>query len=153
LGRDGLDTGVRAEYETAGNDITEGRTETTESLAGFRRDECLMVRIEWCRNGIIQGYMVVLGDDNACYEKKLILADTENDNIVYSVSLQGQYRPDLVENMPDQTNVGLCGFKVKPDIKSLNNKRYRVGASAVNRVTGTGLYNYSNRIFEVNQSE
>jgi GT2 family glycosyltransferase len=153
LGRDGLDTGVRPEYETAGNDITEGISKAEGSLDGFRRDECLMLRIESCQNGIIQGYAVVLGDNNACYEKRLLLSDTENEELVYSIVLRGQYRPDLTENMPDQTNVGLCGFKVMPDAKTLGSGKFRIGAAAVNRVTGAGLYNFSNRIFEVNQSE
>jgi GT2 family glycosyltransferase len=153
LGRDGLDTGVRPEYETARNDVTEGSMEAANGLTNMRRDECLMARIESCSEGIIQGYAVVLSDDNACYAKRLILADMQNENMIYAITLSGQYRPDLVENMPDQTNVGLCGFKVKPDVGSLNNGKYRVGVTAVNRVTGMGLYNFSNRFFEVKQSE
>jgi hypothetical protein len=144
---------VRPEYETARNDVTEGSMEAANGLTNMRRDECLMARIESCSEGIIQGYAVVLSDDNACYAKRLILADMQNENMIYAITLSGQYRPDLVENMPDQTNVGLCGFKVKPDVGSLNNGKYRVGVTAVNRVTGMGLYNFSNRFFEVKQSE
>lgn len=148
LGRDGLDTGVRPEYETAGNFIQESEVpDRIKSLEGYRHDACLLFRVEWCQDGTVQGYGVVLGDNNACYEKELLLADIADENRIYAVELAGQYRPDLVENMPDQTNVGLSGFKVKLSGKVLDGGSFRIGMAVRNKVTGTRIYYFSNRNF------
>lgn len=148
LGRDGLDTGVRPEYETAGNFIQESEVpDKIKSLEGYRHDACLLFRVEWCKDGIVQGYGVVLGDNNACYERELLLADITDENRIYAVELAGQYRPDLVENMPDQTNVGLSGFKVKLSGGVLDGGSFRIGMAVRNKVTGTRIYYFSNRTF------
>lgn len=148
LGRDGLDTRVRPEHETAGNFVQECEvSDKTKSLEGYRHDACLLFRVEWCGKGIIQGYGVVLGDNNACYEKELILEDIADENRVYAIRLEGQYRPDLVENMPDQTNVGLCGFKVRLCGNIIDRGSFRIGMAVKNRVNGTKIYNFGNRIF------
>jgi len=147
LGRDGLDTGVRPEYETAGNFLQEREvSDKKKKIDGYRHDACLLFRVEWCQRGIVQGYGVVLGDDNACYEKELLLADTMDEKSIYAVELEGQYRPDLVENMPDQINVGLCGFKVKLCGRVLSGRSFRIGMAVRNRVTGTKIYYFGNRI-------
>jgi len=63
--------------------------------------------------------------------------------------LEGQYRPDLIENMPDQTNVGLCGFCLEWEEGVLPVGSYRLGMMAQNRVNGAGIINWSNRMVEV----
>lgn len=143
LGREGLDTRIRPSYEIAGNRIQ--KSECTrmkpEKVAECREDNCLLIRVENCQDGILQGYGVVLGDDNACYEKKLLLQNTK-DSEIYGILIKGQYRPDLVENMPDQKNVGLSGFWVELEKPQEN---YRIGMMARNRITGLQLINWSNR--------
>lgn len=149
LGRDGLDTRVRPEFETAGNFTQESRVqEKIKSLEGYRHDACLLFRVEWCHEGIVQGYGVVLGDNNACYERELLLMDMSDEKRIYSVEIQSQYRPDLVENMTDQTNVGLCGFKVMLCGEALGGGSFRIGMAVRNRVTGTKIYYFGNRIIE-----
>lgn len=171
LGRKGLDTRVRPEYETAGNQIQmlwkdecSGETGTGgknyygsikeisfKELAKYRQDNCLMLRVENCRQGILQGYGVVLGDDNACYEKEIVLeaiaTDEDSAQHIYTIPIEGQYRPDLVENMPDQINVGLSGFWM--EMKELPKGNYGIGMTARNRVTGLKLINWSSRILTV----
>ena len=143
LGREGLDTRIRPAFETAANQMQKAEFKLWKEEEGnFRQDKCLMVRVENCRQGVLQGYGVVLGDNNACYEKELLLKDLET-NQIYSLKFTPQYRPDLVENMPDQVNVGLCGFWVQPVIKG---KQYSVGMAARNRVTGLRLIQFSSRI-------
>ncbi len=159
LNREGLDTGIRPAWMTVGN-RTQHRTGRagTFNAAACRRDECLMVRIEDCRGGEITGYNIVLGDDNACYEKSLILwrqktkgtgrpkgPDPTAEDEVYEIKLGEQYRPDLEENLPDQKNVALSGFHVKLEAGVLPDGLYRVGAAARNRVTGLKLVNWSSR--------
>ncbi len=195
LNHNGLDTGIRPAWETAGNrmqkcggtDKTSGRTEVHKTggemtsgacvtLRDSRLDECLMLRVEDCRNGEITGYGVVLGDNNACYEKTLLLwkqegaeengetpGSTAHDEsaegkgcrtapdggkVICGWKLEGQYRPDLAENLPDQKNVALCGFWVKLMPDALPQGRYRIGMLARNRVSGLRLVNWSSRFVE-----
>lgn len=162
LNRDGLDTRIRPAYEQGKNAMQhvqrgkgqdferweESRWE--EQLAQWREDACLMVRVESVLKKDSQfaltGWSVVLGDNNACYDKKIILKSEEG---IYCLSLMGQYRPDLTENMPDQTNVGLCGFVLEWEEGALPAGSYQVGVVALNRINGTGLINWSNRMVEV----
>ena len=117
---------------------------------------------------------MVLGDNNACYDRKLILwkleeqetqvpaseQETEQEEKqtwqqevlrphgkirCLGITLEGQYRPDLEENMTDQVNVALCGFWLKPD--KIPAGVYRVGILADNRVSGIRLVNFSSTLY------
>lgn len=161
LNREGLDTRIRPAYETAGNRIQQviGKLSTI-SLQGYREDACVLLRVESLRDGNLQGYSVVLGDNNACYDKRIILikeqvlqeentasGEQNKTNVIYGIATEGQYRSDLVENMSDQMNVGLSGFWVKISKETLARipkGRYRVGMTVRNRVTGLKLFNKSN---------
>lgn len=151
LHRDGLDTKVRPAYETAKNRMqTEPDVQQYDGKI-YRQDNCVLFRIESLRDGILQGYCVVLGDDNACYDKKLLLLGEDGCPIL-QIPMEGQYRPDLMENMPDQKNVGLCGFwmslsQVEKHAGKLANEKCRLAVSVRNRVTGLGLMNNSNCYF------
>lgn len=149
LNREGLDTRIRPAYETAGNEMQRQEKELSEiHLESYRNDPCVLLRIESFQNGILQGYSVVLGDNNACYDKKILLIPEAETAGTYAIPLEGQYRPDLVENMPDQTNVGLSGFWMMLSDEALDKipaGRYRIGEAVKNRVTGLRLMNKSNR--------
>ncbi len=190
LNREGLDVAIRPAYLTAGNIVQKVRGQLAAfSMKGYRTDACLMVRVEDCRNRKAVGYGVVLGDNNACYEKMLLMErvpvgegvpsvgktsvldsdgflsggeDFASDEKtapcksvkaesleVYAIRLEGQYRPDLEENMPDQVNVGLCGFMVDVAKGAVPEGRYRLGMGARNRVTGLRIVNWSNRMLEL----
>lgn len=160
LNRQGLDTGIRPAFLTAGNRVQEiSGGGSAFSVRGYRRDDCLMVRIEDCREGRILGYGVVLGDNNACYKRWLLFKkedkevigkenETAEGSAVYAAALTGQYRPDLEENMPDQVRTGLCGFHADTKWMNLPPGRYRLGMAVRNRVTGLKLVNWSNRFTE-----
>ncbi|MBO4980570.1 MAG: glycosyltransferase [Lachnospiraceae bacterium] len=144
LGRDGLDTRIRPAYKTAGNRVqTVAGAPSGIHTEQYRQDACVLLRVEDSRGGQIQGYSVVLGDDNACYEKLLVLEGEDGECL--AIRAEGQYRPDLVENMPDQTNVGLCGFWVQFAEESGLSGTYRIGMAVKNRVTGLKLISFSNR--------
>lgn len=162
LNREGLDTRIRPGYETAGNHVQRVRLPLqTEKLDGYRQDPCVLIRVESIMQGVLQGYGVVLGDNNACYDKEILLIPEEDDRTeglpwkeAYAVPIVGQYRPDLVENMPDQTNVGLSGFWMDLSEMTVSHKKlpqgsYRIGLAVRNRVTGLRLMNNSNRYFTV----
>lgn len=153
LNREGLDTRIRPAYETAGNEVQIPEQEFSEMrLEGYRNDPCVLLRIESLQNGILQGYSVVLGDNNTCYDKKILLIPEAETAGTYAIPIEGQYRPDLVENMPDQTNVGLSGFWIRLSEEALGAipaGRYRVGVAVKNRVTGLKLRNESNRYLRI----
>lgn len=149
LNREGLDTSIRPGYVTGANvtQTVEGLVEILD-ITNYRQDNCLMLRVEDARKGRMVGYGIVLGDDNACYDKSLLL-QKEAGNIVLGRKILGQYRPDLKENLSDQVNVALCGFDIKVDDGAIPKGRYLVGMAARNRVTGLKLVNWSNRVVEL----
>ena len=116
LNREGLDSRVVPAYLTDRNVLQEPFWKRGlpggEELQKIRRDNCLMARVETAGPERIQGYSVILGDDNACYEKHLLLipcGETEGQD-VWSMQLMPAYRQELEENLPDQKNVALGGF-------------------------------------------
>ncbi len=197
LSAQGLDTGIRPAYETAGNVVQKVTARIMQKdLSAYRQDNCVLLRVESVVDGRLQGYGVVLGDDNACYEKELLFLPINNEceqkalhggefpddraemsqkeqegaagnvqpQMAYVVTLDDQFRPDLVENMPDQTNVGLSGFEVQlpPTLFSgrvmvqdvaateyLPAGTYQIGMAVRNRVTGLRLRNVSNRFITI----
>ena len=167
LNRQGLDSRVVPGYVTAKNTVQESRwTAFPYKLSELRRDECLMVRVESSGPDIIQGYSVVLGDNNACYDKYLVLLpermktetnpetvpcggrDVAPDSPRYP-KLEGQYRQDLEENLPDQVNVALGGFCVSRKGEQLPKGNYRIAVLAVHRISGLKLINESGKYLEV----
>lgn len=166
LNREGLDTRIRPAYVTAGNLPQQVREplEKFEHWQNCHQDSCLMITIEDSREEKIQGYGVVLGDNNACYKMQLLFkinsrnlteaaeSPISKNTDIYAIRLLDQYRPDLEENMPDQKNVALSGFNVRLEKGILPKGRYRLGLTAQNSVTGHRLINWSNRYFEVGES-
>ena len=166
LNRQGLDTRIRPAYEIAANKVGQpGESPRRFDSTGWRRDNCLLVRIEDSHDDMISGYGVVLGDNNACYNMRLLFKSAaykdlglqgqdalppngENERAanIYAVSIMEQYRPDLEENMPDQVNVALSGFAVKLTEDFLPPGSYQLGLAARNKVTGLRLINWSNRV-------
>lgn len=158
LNRDGLDTRIRPAYVTAGNCIQESVPVKKQILLDqYRRDNCLLFRVERCEEECIQGYGVVLGDHNACYDRELVLlrlaeADSWEPTgqiTCFCVPLDGQYRPELVENMPDQSHVGLCGFWWKPDFGRLPAGNYRLGMTADSKIGKIKLINWSSHVLKI----
>lgn len=152
LAREGLDTRIRAAYETAGNHLQVAEKEASLlDIEIYRQDACVMFRVEDSTHGQIHGFGVVLGDNNACYEKRLIFREqtASVEGTVYAITPDLQYRPDLIENMPDQENVGLSGFWVALTKGALPAGNYRIGMAVRNRVTGLRLMNWSNRVIGI----
>ncbi len=162
LNHDGLDTRIRPAYITAKNYATLAEihpiTDIIDSIEDYRQDACLLISIEQCNNHAMQGYAVVLGDDNACYDKQIILKlESQNDELIEIKDclivgpLLPQYRPDLEENMKDQQNVALSGFSIKYNLHKVADqvtpKKYRVGIIARHKITKTKLINWTNTFF------
>lgn len=118
-------------------------------LAAYREDPCVMVRVETAGPERIQGYSVVLGDDNACYEQYLILCPEEkfgtDGGELFCMKLEKQYREDLEENLPDQKHVALAGFRAGREGENLPPGDYRIGVLAVHRFARLKLLGWSEK--------
>ena len=99
-----------------------------------------MARVETAGPEKIQGYSVILGDDNACYEKYLLLI-SKADGTRYEEKLDACYRQDLEENLPDQKNVVLGGFCVSRRGENIPAGEYEIALLAVHKVTRGKLWN------------
>lgn len=146
LSKDGLDSRIVPAYFSANNQPQ--RVELmpcTFVQKELREDKCLMVNVDQSVSGRLKGYGVVLGDDNACYDRYLILSKSLKDlSEAVMIKTERQYRQDLEENMADQRNVALCGFDVellKEDWKQLDT--YYIGVIAVHKVNKLKLLNWS----------
>ncbi|MDL2301264.1 glycosyltransferase [Lachnospiraceae bacterium OttesenSCG-928-D06] len=155
LEREFLDTSIRGDYVKRYPLLYLAYMEKV-SFQGqkIRQDQCLLIRLERCDIDRIQGYSVVLGDDNACYKKFLLLRSCK-DNQEYMVEMKPGYRPDLEENMKDQIHVALCGINVIPYLEKIYQtiNTYQVGVLAEHRISGMKLINYTNRYLTVTGNE
>lgn len=95
-----------------------------------------------------QGYSFVIGADNACYRKKLLLQNKYTKE-VYSVPVETVYREDIRNNLKDQLNVDLTGFSAKIQGGSLIEGTYRFGILAEDLCSRQKLVNWSNWTLEV----
>lgn len=95
-----------------------------------------------------QGYSFVIGSDNACYEKVLLLENTRNKQIV-EVPLDIRYRPDIRKNLKDQLNVDLTGYAAKVRLADLPKGDYRFGMLVKDRCSRLKLVNWSSWTLQV----
>ena len=162
LNREGLDSRVVPAYLTDRNILQEPVWKAGlpggEDLQKIRKDECLMARVETAGPERIQGYSVILGDDNACYEKYLLLLPAETDvsqdtdRGTWFMKLLPAYRQELEENLPDQKNVALGGFCVSRKGEQLPAGTYSIAVLAVNRVSKLKLWNTTGKYMTVEKS-
>lgn len=147
LNREGLDTRiVPAPHETLScesNDVQVKEIPALPPLAEtengkMRLYKGLYVRVESVGGNFCQGYSFMSGDDNACYEKKLLFENRE-DGRCYTVLPERKLRQDLQDNMPDQKNVAMSGFAV--NVYGLPVGNYTIGVMAKNKVTGVTYVN------------
>lgn len=156
LNRNGLDTRILPGNEDIS--ITAHKAEAVllrKEPDYTRKDECLLIRVERIEERSIQGYAVVLGSNNACYEKEILLKreDSEavlgrKDNYGYKTALPPVYRSDLKENMPDQENVALCGFHICLS-GEMEPGSYRVGVIARDLISGQKILNFTSRSIRI----
>lgn len=150
----GLDNRIVPGYYNAYNTIQEGKWHPFyKDNQKIREDNCLMVRVETSGPDKIQGYSIVLGDNNACYENFLVLQRLEKGKqespLSFFIKVQKQYRQDLEENVPDQKNAAMGGFCISRKEENLPEGSYRIGLLAVNKVTKLKLINWSGKYLEV----
>lgn len=154
LNIEGLDSRIQPGYVLCGNTVQQPKwQELPKKLAGYREDKCLMARVESEGPERIDGYSVVLWDDNACYEKYLLLEPEENPERLMCMKLDGQYKDELEENLPDQKNVALGGFHVSRTGEQLEPGNYRIGVLAVHRIGSLKLLGWTGKYLKVEKSQ
>ena len=166
LFKEGLDSRIVPEYINGRNFIQQACVmPLSEETGGIRVDNCVLLGIELSENGRIKGYGVVLGDNNACYDRYIVLEPcgvddqgqvipgTKGKGDVFTILTQPMYRQDLEENLPDQKNVAMSGFYIRltdEECKKLNPGRtYRVGVMAMHKINKGKLLNWSGRYFKI----
>lgn len=140
--------------------------EITDVIKASREDKCLRVGMEsamdiykWkygvtpeCGkvpqtkedNGFyFQGYTFVIGSNNACFERTLLLRNLD-DFKVYGVEVNIEYRPDIRNNLKDQVNVDLTGYTAKIYKDSLPKGNYQFGMYMKDNTSSLRLHNWSN---------
>ncbi|MBQ3790739.1 MAG: hypothetical protein II800_07385, partial [Lachnospiraceae bacterium] len=107
----------------------------------------------------IKGYAFVIGADNACYDRRLLLrrlkeqqaadgATVEVPEVpVWSVPVGDWYRPDIREKLSDQTHVDLTGYRVRIGRGDLPAGIYQLGMLVIDRTSRQRLVNWvANRL-------
>ncbi len=95
----------------------------------------------------LQGNVVVLGSDNACYEKYIILRD-EITGDLYEISPKWNYRPDVFCNLADQKNVELSGFSCLVDLSEMPEGKYELGFLVRDKISKQYLLRITARSIE-----
>lgn len=95
-----------------------------------------------------QGYSFVIGSDNACYKKKLLLKNQENGQI-WLIPVEDRYRQDIKNNLKDQVNVDLTGFAAKMQKNAVPAGVYQFGMLALDACSRQKLVNWSNWVLQI----
>ncbi len=99
-----------------------------------------------------QGYCFVVGADNGCYKRTLILQNRDNGEII-RIPVESQYRRDICDNLKDQVNVELTGFAAKVRLADVPRGCYRFGMLAEKRFSRQRLVGFSNWLLRVEEEE
>ncbi|MDE6203950.1 MAG: hypothetical protein K2G19_10790, partial [Lachnospiraceae bacterium] len=146
----------------------------TGQMAGAREDKCLRIGMECAMDiykwqyGVspdkgkvkpvqsdmgyyFQGYSFVIGGDNACYIKTLLLKNQESGRI-WAVPIDNRYRQDIRNNLKDQINADLTGFAAKLRGDAVPAGIYQFGMLAKDQCSRLKLVNWSNWVLEVTEN-
>lgn len=113
-----------------------------------------------------QGYSFVIGSDNACYKKELLLRRIGDGNqqavensagkgekmpkpVIYSISIEKKCREDIKANLKDQVNVDLTGYAAKLKPGAVPAGKYQFGMLAKDACSRVKLVNWSSWTIEI----
>ena len=151
-----LDTTIRP---ALGTEDVEGRGNVLKLLEkGMPKnvitDKCLSLAVELVKEEketiVCDGYGVVIGSNNACFRRSLLLLKEQE---CFRIPVTDCYRPDIEENMPDQICVAMSGFYVKIPKELLPSGEYRIGMLAEDKTSRLKLANWSNRYITITGNE
>lgn len=174
LNTDGLDTAIVPAYERGKrkkadtvipvsvgtvSDEAAGASEEilrilSEGFGNVREDACLLIRpeeiIQQDKHIHLRGYSVVLGSDNTCYSKELLL---QGGGYIWKLPAEPRYRKDIADNMKDQMYVAMSGFDVQADTSGLPAGNYRIGMLAKDCCSRTRLFCWTSRMITITGEE
>lgn len=159
LDRRGLHSKIQPAFVYTVQELQPASWKKSGDIKNVRYDQCLMARVEICDAEKIQGFGIVLGDNNACYRRYLVLNPTdetetdgqkaEREKIFPAdclmMQLEDVYRCELEENVPDQMNVALGGFCIRRDDAGIVPGRYSIGMLAVHKISGLKLFSWTGK--------
>ena len=113
-----------------------------------------------------QGYSFVIGSDNTCYKKELLLRRIADGNqqmlgnsvgkdekmprpVIYSISIEKKCREDIKANLKDQVNVDLTGYAAKLKPGAVPGGKYQFGMLAKDACSRVKLVNWSSWTIEI----
>ena len=121
------------------------------NLKGWFLEEELVTKIEGIMGtknaAYLQGNVVVLGSDNACFDKKILLRHEES-GVFYEINPEWYYRPDAFCNLQDQVNVALSGFACLVNMEAMPKGRYEVGILVTDKISKQSLLRVTTRSVE-----
>ncbi len=156
LNRRWLDVRIRPAYGAEEQEqlIEEGKQIEIGFPKKITEDDCLAFAVELAKddgeNIVCAGYCTVLGSNNACFDKELLLWNEEK---CYRISISDLYRADIEENLPDQECVGLSGYFVKISKMLIAQGEYRIGMLATDKTSRLKLVNWSKRYITITRNE
>lgn len=161
---------LKADYEYM-EEMEKSRVECrNDLLKEAREDACVMVSLEYAgdlkeweygkvqekafdcesQSSYIQGYTFVTGSDNACFEKIILLKDIlQKEEKLLFLKPESLIRGDVEQNLSDQINVGMSGFRAKISKEDLAAGRYRIGVMMKDKCSRQKLFVWTNRYLEV----
>ena len=167
-----LDTGYSFDYEYPHHMhlAVEHPVSITQLPPGIREDACVAPMLEYAgdlkgwfldqelvekieavmqtkKAAYIQGNAVVLGSDNACFEKKIVLRSVTTGEL-YEITPEWIYRPDIFCNLSDQKNVALSGFAFLVNMEQMPVARYEIGIMVKDKISGQHLLRVTTRSIE-----
>ena len=167
-----LDTGYSFAYEYPKHKqlAVEHPVSIPSLPAGIREDACVAPMVEYAgdlkgwfledslvekmeetmgtkKAAYLQGNVVVLGSDNACFEKKLLLRH-DSTGAFYQVQPEWYYRPDVFTNLQDQKNAALSGFACLVNMSQMPAGRYEVGIMVRDKISRQYLLRVTARSIE-----
>ncbi len=168
--------------------------ECTREVLAAREDECLVIGMECAMDiykwkyGVspenrkdnrndssndgedhgyyFQGYSFVIGSDNACYKKELLLRritdgsqqmpgnslereEKMSPSVIYSLSIEKKCREDIKANLKDQVNVDLTGYAARLKSGDIPAGKYQFGMLAKDVCSRVKLVNWSSWTIEI----
>lgn len=97
-----------------------------------------------------QGYSFIIGSDNTCYKKTLLLENRANGRLI-RIPVDERFRPDIKKNLKDQLNVDLTGFAAKVRLNDIPKGTYRFGMLAEERYSRQKLVNWSSWVLQTGE--
>ena len=150
LDRKGLNVKIQPAYVYAVSGMQSPCWERLSAASDARYDRCLMVRVEICDDRKMQGYGIILGDNNACYNRYLLLSPVRESEKELApgtlmMKVEGVYRYELEQSVPDQVNVALGGFYISMENAGIPKGRYRIGMLAEHKLSKGKLFCWSGK--------